>query len=123
MVNKELLVAAASIMTIEAKHSTLLNVINGASSVPQAFDFALNPSQVLAIAGGFISGCDLGIPGMYKRVTRSHFLKLTIFELANPSLAVSTSGAIAPGAALSFKSTGIDGLDPSVSILPYQLVT
>lgn len=56
------LVAAASIMTVEARHQTILNVMQGAKAIPQAFDMALTPPEVLAIAGAFIKGpCDLGI--------------------------------------------------------------
>ena len=60
----QLLTVAASIMTVEARHQTILNVMSGTgSAIPQAFDIPLSPSQVLGIAGPFISGCDLGVPG------------------------------------------------------------
>lgn len=58
-----LLTAAASILTIEARHQTILNVINGASAIPQAFDIAFSPSEVLAVASPFISGCQIPVPG------------------------------------------------------------
>jgi hypothetical protein len=58
-----LLDAAGSILTIEARHQTVLNILASGSAIPQSFDIALSPSEVLAIAGGFISGCDIGIPG------------------------------------------------------------
>lgn len=61
----QLLGAAASILTSEARHQTMLNVLNGGSAVYNAFDMALTPGQVLSIAGGFVSGCDLGIPGKW----------------------------------------------------------
>ncbi|KAJ7762761.1 ferritin-like domain-containing protein [Mycena maculata] len=55
--------AAASILTVEARHQTLLNILAGTgSAIPQAFDIPLTPQEVLSIAGGFISGpCDTGI--------------------------------------------------------------
>jgi hypothetical protein len=57
-----LLDSAASILTVEARHQTLLNVLSGASSIPSAFDIALTPQEVLSIADGFVSGpCDLGL--------------------------------------------------------------
>ncbi|KAJ7265892.1 ferritin-like domain-containing protein [Mycena haematopus] len=57
-----LLDAAASILTVEARHQTLLNILAGASSIPSAFDVALTPQEVLSIAAGFITGpCDTGI--------------------------------------------------------------
>lgn len=61
----QLLTIAASILTVEARHQTMLNVLNGAgAAIPQAFDIPLSPPQVLAIAGAFIQpGCDLGVPG------------------------------------------------------------
>lgn len=62
--DKAILTAAGSILTIEARHQTLLNVFSAATSVSQAFDIALAPEQVLALAGGFLSGCnaaDLGL--------------------------------------------------------------
>ena len=61
--DKNVLNAAASILTIEARHQTVLNLLNGGTTVPASFDAGLTPSEVLAIAGGFISGCDVGIPG------------------------------------------------------------
>ncbi|KAF8489161.1 hypothetical protein JB92DRAFT_3014252 [Gautieria morchelliformis] len=57
--------AAGSILTIEAHHQTVLNVLSGTgTAIPgmQGFDVAMSPSEVLAIAGSFISGCDTGIP-------------------------------------------------------------
>lgn len=60
----ELLTAAATILTVEARHSTIHNLLAGGTSVPSAFDMALSPQQVLAIAGPFISGCSLPITGM-----------------------------------------------------------
>lgn len=101
--NKELLVAAASILTIEARHQTMLNVLNTATSIPAAFDTALSPSQVLALASPFISGCDLGIP-------------------ANPVLSITNTGAAVPGTKLTFQSTGIpSGVDTST--LTCQMMT
>jgi hypothetical protein len=86
----ELLDAAASILTVEARHQTILNVLNLGSAIPQSFDIALAPPEVLAIAGGFISGCNIPIP-------------------ANPSLTITNSGALAPGDQLTFSSPAING--------------
>lgn len=61
-----LLDSAASILTVEARHQTILNILSGSgSAIPASFDIALSPSEVLAIAGPFVSGCDVGIPGKY----------------------------------------------------------
>jgi hypothetical protein len=86
----ELLDAAASILTVEARHQTILNVLNLGSAIPQSFDIALAPPEVLAIAGGFISGCNIPIP-------------------ANPSLTITNSGPLAPGDQLTFSSPAING--------------
>lgn len=58
-----LLTAAASILTVEARHQTVLNILSSGTAIPQAFDIPLVPQEVLAIAGGFISGCDVGVTG------------------------------------------------------------
>jgi hypothetical protein len=72
-----LLTAAASILTVEARHQTILNVLGGVTSIPQSFDIALSPPQVLAIAGAFVSGCDLGVPGMFVLVLQCFVFVLT----------------------------------------------
>jgi len=63
---KDFLGAAASILTIEARHQSFLNIVAGATTVPQALDVALSPSDVLSIAGAFVQGCDpaaeIGLP-------------------------------------------------------------
>ncbi|BGP56915.1 hypothetical protein JCM8202v2_004551 [Rhodotorula sphaerocarpa] len=62
----DLLQAAASILTLEARHQSLLNVLNGGSYAPQSFDIQLTPQAVLALVGGFLTGCkpsDLGLTG------------------------------------------------------------
>ncbi|KAJ1308835.1 hypothetical protein OPQ81_004523 [Rhizoctonia solani] len=100
--DRELLVAAGTILTDEARHQTVLNMLNGGVAIPAPFDVALAPSQVLAIAGGFISGCDLGIP-------------------ANPVLKVTNTGAVAPGTALTFDSPALGGLDRAT--LSCQMMT
>ncbi|KAJ2932461.1 hypothetical protein H1R20_g4620, partial [Candolleomyces eurysporus] len=89
-----LLAAAGSILTVEARHQTILNVLSASgTAVPSPFDFALNPSEILALAGGFFDGpCDLGIP-------------------ANPALAVTNTGAVGPGTKLTFSSPALANLD------------
>jgi hypothetical protein len=58
-----ILQAAASIVTTEARHQTMLNILNDGAAIANPFDLALLPNEVLAIAGPFISGCDLGVQG------------------------------------------------------------
>ncbi|KAH8986313.1 ferritin-like domain-containing protein [Lactarius akahatsu] len=84
------LTAAASILSIEARHQTILNLFQGGSAIPQAFDIPLLPQEVLAIAGPFISGCDLGVP-------------------ANAALTATNTGTITTGTSLTFSSPAING--------------
>jgi hypothetical protein len=87
----DLLSAAASIATVEARHQTVLNVLSGGGSViPQSFDIALLPNEVLATAAQFItSGCDTGI---------------------KPNALLTTSPAAPqPGDKLTFNSTAFSG--------------
>lgn len=100
--DRQILVAAGTILTDEARHQTVLNMLNGGVAIPAAFDVALAPSQVLAVAGGFISGCDLGLP-------------------ANPALKVTNTGALAPGTTVTFDSPALSGLDRST--LSCQMMT
>jgi hypothetical protein len=85
-----LLTAAGSILTVEARHQTILNVLNSGTAIPQAFDFAFTPSEVLALAGAFISDCDLGIP-------------------ANQPLTITNNGTVNAGTLLTFSSPAING--------------
>lgn len=67
MTDPVLLDAAATILTVEARHQTILNIASGSgSAIPAAFDIALAPAEVLAIASPFITSCnaDLGIKGL-----------------------------------------------------------
>jgi len=62
MKDPTLLTTGGTIATIEARHSSLLNLFSSkGTAIPSAFDLALNPSEVLAIVSPFISGCELGI--------------------------------------------------------------
>ncbi|PPQ82159.1 hypothetical protein CVT25_015137 [Psilocybe cyanescens] len=90
MTDPVLLDSAASILTVEARHQTILNLLSGSgTAIPAAFDIALTPSEVLALAGPFFDGaCDLGIP-------------------ANPGLALTNTGTVAPGTQLSFSTPAI----------------
>ncbi|KAF7966399.1 hypothetical protein HWV62_38460 [Athelia sp. TMB] len=109
----QLLSAAATILTVEARHQTILNVLAGGSAIPASFDMALTPPQVLAIAGAFISGCDTGIT-------------------PNAALAVTNTGSVTTGTTLSFSSSALNGsVDtsmmigdlPSAVVLPYSACT
>lgn len=55
---EDLLTAGATIATVEARHASYLNLLNGDSPFPEAFDEPKTPSQVLDAAGGFIVDCE-----------------------------------------------------------------
>ncbi|KAK0453048.1 hypothetical protein EV421DRAFT_1730197 [Armillaria borealis] len=87
-----LLQAAGSILTVEARHQTVLNLLSGTgSAIPQAFDIGFTPQEVLAVASPFLGdGCDLGVT-------------------ANPTLTVTNTGAVGPGTLLTFQSSAMNG--------------
>ncbi|KAJ7067861.1 ferritin-like domain-containing protein [Mycena amicta] len=82
--------AAASILTVEARHQTVLNILSGSgSAIPQAFDIPFTPQEVLSVAGPFITGnCDLGIT-------------------ATNALAVTNTDPIAQGTLLQFSGNNV----------------
>lgn len=90
MTDPQLLAAAGSILSVEARHSTMLNALSAGTPIPAAFDIPMTPSEILALAGPFISGCDLGIP-------------------ANPPLAITNTGVPAIGTTLTFSSSALNG--------------
>ena len=49
--------AAATIATVEARHASYLNLLNGAVPFPSAFDTPKTMQEILAIAGQFIVSC------------------------------------------------------------------
>ena len=53
----DLLTAGATIATVEARHASYLNLINGDVPFPDAFDTPKLPSQICAIAAQFIDSC------------------------------------------------------------------
>jgi len=86
------LTTAGSILTVEARHQTVLNILSGTGTpIPAAFDLALRPEEVLAIASPFFNGtCDLGVK-------------------PNPTLTITNNGTVAPGTTLTFQSSAING--------------
>ncbi|KAG8832948.1 hypothetical protein FRC17_000277 [Serendipita sp. 399] len=57
--DRNFLLAISSMLTNEARHESAMNVLGGGTSVPQAFDFALRPEQVMSVISPYISGCSL----------------------------------------------------------------
>ncbi|WVF71281.1 hypothetical protein IAT40_006084 [Kwoniella sp. CBS 6097] len=95
--DKALLVSAAEIATVEARHNTVLNTFNSGSSVPNTFDMILTPQQVLSVAAPFISGgCD-----------PEAALGLT----PTPALTITNTEPAKPGTKLTFGGAGLEGVD------------
>ena len=53
----ELRTAGATIATVEARHASYLNLLNGDVPFPLAFDAPKTMAEILAAAGGFIVPC------------------------------------------------------------------
>jgi hypothetical protein len=106
-----LLDAAASILTVEARHQTALNIMSSTgTSIPSAFDVGLEPGEVASIAGAFIDGpCDLGVNGACYSLDSSN-LDINIAPATNP-LTLTNTGPINPGTLLTFSASGVSGTD------------
>lgn len=100
-----LLDSAGSILTVEARHQTILNILSGTgTAIPSAFDIPLTPSEVLALAGPFFDGpCDVGIP-------------------ANPALSLTNTGTVSVGTQLSFSSPAITSANDTSKLFCQMLL-
>jgi len=58
----DLLTAAGTIVAVEARHASFLNLITGVLPFPAAFESPLTPEEVLAAAGPFFATGDEGTP-------------------------------------------------------------
>ncbi len=66
--NGDNLQAGAQIATVEARHAAYLNLINGTSPFPSAFDTGLPPSKIYAAASGFIVSCPPAVVALIGRL-------------------------------------------------------
>jgi hypothetical protein len=64
----DFLQAGAQIATVEARHASYLNLINGDSPFPAAFDEGKKPSEILAAASGFIVSCPPEVIALFGRL-------------------------------------------------------
>ena len=60
--------AGAQIATVEARHASYLNLINGASPFPSPFDQGKKPSEILAAASPFIVSCPAAVTALFGRL-------------------------------------------------------
>jgi hypothetical protein len=92
-----ILTTAGSILTVEARHQTVLNILSGTGTpISNPFDIALQPQEVLAIASPFMNNtCDLGFT-------------------PNPTLTVTNNGTVAPGTMLTFESSALNSTEDNL---------
>ena len=64
--NDELLTAALTIHAVEARHAAYLNILNGETPFPDAFDEPLTPAEVVEIAGQFIVDAEVVTPEAFE---------------------------------------------------------
>ena len=89
--SSDILSAAATIVTVEARHQAFIRVASGAEPVPAAFDVPLGPRAVFTLAAQFITSCPEGSN-----------LNIQAF----PSIALSNPADVAVGKVLALASPG-----------------
>ncbi len=60
--------AGAQIATVEARHAAYLNLVNGDSPFPTAFDQGKKPSEIFAAASQFIVSCPADVQALFARL-------------------------------------------------------
>lgn len=58
--NAAYLTAAATILTVEARHNAYVRLVNGESPFPTAFDTPVDPRAIVTLATPFFTGCPNG---------------------------------------------------------------
>lgn len=60
--------AGATIATVEARHASYLNLLNGGIPFPDAFDMPKKPSEIFAAAKGFIASAPPEVVALFGRL-------------------------------------------------------
>ena len=101
--------AAATIATVEARHASYLNVLNGALPFPSAFDTPKSRAEILAIAGQFITSCPVAPVAVNPTGPTIVGLRSTITTV-DPQVQFDFSGSSnSNGQAVSFMFTQLSG--------------
>ena len=101
--------AAATIATVEARHASYLNVLNGALPFPSAFDTPKSKAEILAIAGQFIVSCPVS-PAANNPAGPNIVGLRTSITTSDPQVQFDFSqSATSSGGAVNFNFTQISG--------------
>lgn len=90
--DKTILTAAASIMTVEARHNAFVRSVIQQAPNPNAFDNPLSPMEVFTLASTFITSCP----------SSNAQLPFTAF----PSLALGSNSTVNPGSMITVTTPG-----------------
>ncbi|EGG07101.1 uncharacterized protein MELLADRAFT_55990 [Melampsora larici-populina 98AG31] len=108
--NPGYLTAAASILTVEARHNAYVRFVNGDSPFPAAFDTPVGPRGVVTLATPFFSSCPNGsAPGL------QGFPAVNITGKITPGSTLSISAANATGATTCAFLSGLNTTTSSYS--------
>lgn len=69
IIDKDLLTAAATILSVEARHAAYLRQISQQSPFPNPFDISLDQSEIVSIASQFIVQCPYTLPRAFPALT------------------------------------------------------
>jgi len=90
IMNKDYLTAAASILTVEARHTAFFSEALGQSPFPNPFDVPLTPDEVYTMANNFIVSCPADNP--------------TFPIKAFPDITVTSTGNVTAGSKVMFET-------------------
>lgn len=90
--NANYLTAAATILTVEARHNAYIRLANGESPFPAAFDTPVDPRSIVTLATPFFTGCPNGSAPAFQGFP-----------------ALNVTGKLTPGSKLTVASTNTTG--------------
>lgn len=90
--NANYLTAAATILTVEARHNAYMRLVNGESPFPAAYDTPVDPRSIVTLATPFFTGCPNGSAPAFQGFP-----------------ALNITGKLTPGSKLTVASTNTTG--------------